>query len=593
MKEVDESIEEFYNSLEGIGSTNIWNFHRQLASINGTDAYGNERLVSERKFLFYNLNKGELILNAQITDVKGRVVKTSLSDDDLTYLEFRLNDTFNIWLKARYSHLLWQETKHNKYAAQAIDHYNLCILKSKTGEINQLPILLSVVLHISKKTKIKIDETRELTIELLEEIDTSLKCDVLDVIFENNILSNSDLKKIADDLPNWLDYTHGGFYFSNKSKLSKGLELYAKAGVSTKVLYGLLAENEDFILEQHTDDTDFIKYTTLGLKAKFLKLAGRNEEAEKIFREYTRLKQSVKLHKVSSQLSDEAHELFNAMLKAKTEAILEMPTYQILSYFALAEEVLVDPIENQERAKESISNSLYQLFSTSVYDINSNIKNINDADALNSEYIKNYSIGHVVQCWSLFLRVFVEGILAGKLNYYKIHDFLEQHTWYGMKFQRSMTYNQLDSDSTWITMLAPGIHNLFSQFELSVLMDTNKINNFILAIDSLTTKFEGALRDFIKLSHGNTTTLKNDELVEQLLEDLIDNPKIKELFTLRDIELFKYTFTKGGKNLRNNVAHSFLQFSDYDLQTAGLVFLCFLRLGKYTFEAATDEKDGL
>jgi hypothetical protein len=92
MKEVDESIEEFYNSLECIESTNIWNFHRQLASINGTDAYGNERLISERKFLFYNLNKGELILNAQITDVKGRVVKTSLSDDDLTYLEFRLNE---------------------------------------------------------------------------------------------------------------------------------------------------------------------------------------------------------------------------------------------------------------------------------------------------------------------------------------------------------------------------------------------------------------------------------------------------------------------------------------------------------------------
>lgn len=591
MFQIDEPLQEFYKSLEGIESTNIWNFHREVASINGTDAYGNERLISERKFLFYNLNKGELISNAQITDVKGKMVEISLSEEDLTYLEFRLKSTSNIWLKARYSHLLWQKTKHNVYAEQAIENYKLCILKSKAEEKKQIPILLSAVLHISKKTKIKIEETRELTIELLEEIDNSLKCDVLDAIFQNNILSNSDLKKIANDLPNWLDYTHGGFYFSNKTKLLKGLELCAKVGFSTKVLYGLMAENEDFILEQHTEDTDFIKYTTLGLKAKFLKLAGRYEEAENIFREYTRLKQSVRLHKVSSQLSDEAHELFNAMLKARTEAILEMPTDQILSYFALAEEVLVDPIENQERAKESINNSLYQLFSTSVYDINSNIKNIKDTDALNGEYIKNYSIGHVVQCWSLFLRVFVEGILAGKLNYYKIHDFLEQHTWYGMKFQRSMTYNQLDSDSTWITMLAPGIHNLFSQFELSVLMDTNKVNNFILAIDSLTTKFEGALRDFIKLSNGNTTTLKKGEMVEQLLEELIDNPKIKDLFTVRDIELFKYTFTRSGRNLRNNVAHSFLQFSDYDLQTAGLIFLCFLRLGKYTFEATNDQKE--
>jgi len=46
---------------------------------------------------------------------------------------------------------------------------------------------MSAVLNISKKTKIEIEETRELTIELLEEIDTSLKCDVLDAIFQNNI----------------------------------------------------------------------------------------------------------------------------------------------------------------------------------------------------------------------------------------------------------------------------------------------------------------------------------------------------------------------------------------------------------------------
>src|SRR5690606_18502580 len=134
------------------------------------------------------------------------------------------------------------------------------------------------------------------------------------------------------------------------------------------------------------------------------------------------------------------------------------------------------------------------------------------------------------------------------------------------------------------TMLAPGIHNLFAQFELSVLMNTNKINNFILAMDSLTVKFEGALRDFIRLSGGNTSTSKRGEIKEQLLEELLDNPTTKKHLTIKDLDLFKYKFTLEGNNLQNNIAHSFLQYSDYNLQAVILVFFCILRLGKYTFE---------
>ncbi len=123
-----------------------------------------------------------------------------------------------------------------------------------------------------------------------------------------------------------------------------------------------------------------------------------------------------------------------------------------------------------------------------------------------------------------------------------------------------------------------------AQFEFSVLMNTNKINNFILAIDSMTIKFEGALRDFIRLCGGNTTTSKKGVLVEQVLEELLENHTTKNYFSNKDIELFKYAFTQKGKNLRNNVAHSFMQFSDYTWEAVMLVFLCILRLGKYTLE---------
>ena len=172
----------------------------------------------------------------------------------------------------------------------------------------------------------------------------------------------------------------------------------------------------------------------------------------------------------------------------------------------------------------------------------------------------------------------------GKLNYYKIFDFLEEHTWYGMKFRKSLKNDDEEENSSWLSLIAPGIHNYFAQFEFSTLMNTNKINNFVLAVDSMTLKFEGALRDFIRLSGGNTSMERKGEMQEQLLEDLLENQITKEYFTGKDVELFKFTFTNKGKNIRNNVAHSFMEFSDYNLQTASLVFLCLLRLGKYTFE---------
>ena len=194
---------------------------------------------------------------------------------------------------------------------------------------------------------------------------------------------------------------------------------------------------------------------------------------------------------------------------------------------------------------------------------------------------KNYIITHNIKFHSVFLKVFVAGFLTGQINYYKIINYLKNHTWYGEKFKRTIASKNIDETTDWITYISPGIHNLFSQFELSVLMNTNKINNFILCIDSLTMKFEGALRDFILLNGGNTSKTVDGNIQEQLFNDLIENEKINECFSEKDIALFKFTFMKNGKALRNNVAHSFMNYSDYNLDNAILVFFCFLRLGKY------------
>ena len=587
MNPIPDELKDFYDSIEKLNSLTIWNIHRELKVTAKIKGDWEKKVIVERKSLNYNLNKGKLLTNVQVTDSQGQITSIGLEKEDIEYLKERLDFTQNSWLKSRYSHLLWQEIKHNKYAEVAIDNYIATINRIKAEEARELPIILSAILFISKKTKKKLEIAKEVATTLINDLPNWFKPNILNSILENNIFSKEELNDIALKVPSWVEDENPVSYFANKQKLEAGIQLYNLLELPLNELYELLAKNEDLILEQHQEDTDFVKFTTIGTKAKYLRLAGKLEEAEDNLKEYNRLKQTVKLGKVSWQLGEKETEMFNKYLNMKSKVILDMPTEGILAFFSINEDILVDPEENLKNAEKTIKNSIRNLFSTSVFDINSNFKNLEDSEKIDKEVIQSYTISHGVKCFSLFLKVFVDGILTGKLNYYKIYDFFESQTWYGTKFKRGMTDNEIDQNSNWLTMLAPGIHNLIAQFELSVLMNTNKINNFILAMDSLTLKFEGALRDFIRLSGGNTSTSKRGEIKEQILEELLENPTTKKYFTERDIELFKFTFTQKGKNLRNNIAHSFLQFSDYNLQSVTLVFFCILRLGKYTFDEKT------
>jgi hypothetical protein len=582
MPELTKELIDFYESLENISSIDIWDIQSNIRPTEKIEDECREKLLVERKVLFLNLNDGQLLQNIQVTDIQGQPTKSVFSEKDIEYLKDRVNVTSNPWLKSRYAHILWQEKRHNDYAEQAIDSYIRTIENTNPNELHELPNVLAAVVFISVKSKKGKKKIEDLILSLINEKPIWIKANILSSVLRIKFLVRTHLIEIANSIPKWIEQDTDKSYHATKLFLEQGLVLYHKLGLAEDKLNELLAANEDIILDQHQDESDFVRYITIGQKAYYLKLANKTKESEVLFAEYNRLKQKVKLHQISVELADDETKMFNDYLNLKSKLILDLPTDSILAFFALDDGILVDPEENEQNAQNVIKNSVLHLFSTSVFDINSNFKNLSESEKIDSQIIQNYTISHGIRCHSLFMKVFIDGIIAGKLNYYKVYKFFENQTWYTMKFKRTITDNEIDRNSSWLTMLAPAIHNLLAQFELSVLMKTNKINNFILAIDSMTIKFEGALRDFIRLCGGNTTTIIKGELREQLLEELLENQITKKYFNNRDIELFKYTFTKKGKNLRNDVAHSFMEFSDYTWEAAVLVFLCILRLGKYT-----------
>lgn len=586
INKVPDELVNFFKTLENTRFLNSWNVSKELDYSDDIDGEWENKLITERKLLTYDINDGKLTSSFTTTDIQGKPIPIVFSNKEIEYFKSRINLTSNKWLISKYAHIVWQQTKHNDYAEIALKNYLIIINEFEKEEMHQLPVMLSAIIHISQKTKKEKDQVKKLVLKLLQDKSLGLKYRNLKEAIDNNIFNKKELTEIAHNLTSWVNDNLTS-YFTNKDLLRLGLNIYHKLGLDESILYELLAKNEHIILEQNKDDSSFVKYQTNGTIAKYLSLAGKHEESQKYYQEYTRLKKTIKLGRVQSKLEENEQKMFNNYLNIRSEAILQSDSQAILAYFSMITDVLVDPKEIIESTEKNIADSLFTLFKSTVFDININFKELEESDNFSNEWIKNYALSHAIKCEALFIKTFVNGILRGKLNFYKIYEYLEHNSWYKLKFHKGMTNDEIDNQTSWLTMLAPGIHNLFAQFEMSVLLNDSKINNFILTVDSLTLKFEGVLRDFILLSNGTTTKMKDGELKEQLLDELLNNPKIIEYFSDRDIELFKYTFTSKGRNIRNNVAHSFYQYSNYTLQTALLIFLCILRLGKYQFNEKT------
>jgi hypothetical protein len=156
----------------------------------------------------------------------------------------------------------------------------------------------------------------------------------------------------------------------------------------------------------------------------------------------------------------------------------------------------------------------------------------------------------------------------------------------GVAFQDSET--NFGRPYNWVSLIAPSLFEYFKQTHFGINSLTNPQTNYILAIDSLTIKFEGALRDFgKKIGIVPTVSGKKNVLREKYIEEILSDEALKKYFNENEIFFFNYLFvSKDGFNLRNNIAHAFFKFNNYSYELMHLVMLAFLRLSKYDLKAS-------
>ncbi|KKP51660.1 MAG: hypothetical protein A2281_11215 [Bacteroidetes bacterium RIFOXYA12_FULL_38_20] len=591
-----KTISELYSQIEKIDSIDFWDL---IIQINPFEEKVSEELQNivktERKVLAFVLNEGELhpkIENVSIDGTKSGYPKIdSFQEFEVDYLKNRLCESNNSFIKSRYSHFLWCFTKNNNYAEIAIESYLMCIdliINNNAEENKQWRIveLFKCLIILSKKIKLRNTDIKEKMIQMIicENFSKHLRFKLLEIANKSKLFKVSELKFSFAYVNKWVGFEKRHDYFFNKDFLKFILKIAEKSNENVSTYYELLALNEDFVIDEHKSEEDFIRFTSFGDKAKYYKKAGNILKYKESLKEYTRLKNKFKLSHFQAKLPEKETFLLNEYVNKKTDRLLKMPLEGILYYFTNGKDLIIKKDALNSIAEDNLKKSLHHIFSTSVFDINVNHKKITEDEKMEMEIFNAYSFHFNMYVFPLFCKVLAFGLINGKINYYTVFQYLKENSWFGQRFKKRVNENEIDQESSWLSLFAPGLYDFLSQIEWAVIMGNNKIPNYILCIDSMTLKFEGALRDFVILANGTTTIEKRGILQEQLLEELLTNEMTLKYFSEEDLMLFKYVFTAKGWNIRNNVAHCFYPYSNYSFDKAALVFLCILRLGKYKWE---------
>lgn len=528
----------------------------------------------ERKILSLMFSKGNLKSRFFSPDV---IFDELFSDPDIEYIKGRIENTENAYIVIRYLIILWSKTKNQEYSKKAFDK-TFDVLKkeinSKNGRLRDTNELFLICRNIVEKTKYRKEEYLIYLQDFKNDISTPYEFySYLEQLVDNKLISSVLLKKLISDYKNYVKFEIQ-YYFPNQYGFEALIPLIQKAKLPIKELYSLLAENENVLLN-HREENDFVKLNLLRKKAEYEKLAGKTAESEKTLEELTKIKFDVNLNKINFSMSSETSKELDILWKiidSKSNFLSTLKAKYIIGYFATQFDSL-HSVTTEKGNKPMFDGA----FTTVLMDINNNTNEKRNRNNLSENISTYYSLFFI----PIFEQTLYKSIINGHLNYQNFNDFFKD-TWIG---QPTKFYNgNIEIEESWLTLLQPGLYNFFSLFEHQTIHNKLKTDSYILSIDSLTLKFEGILRDFIRLSGGTTVKIKNGISEEILLEEMIEHKIIKEIYEEAERELFKLVFTRMGLNIRNDIAHSFYKTSDYNFKKISLILLCVLRLSKYNFD---------
>lgn len=504
--------------------------------------------------------------------------------DDLDYLKQRASETVNNKYKAKYYHLLYHKTKDKREAIKAIESYLEFLINSNSGlkdnrEIRGFIDAFDNLIHLVEKVKYdKKNHIIQFVKDLIQGNKVNDYClyHIMDFVI-NNMKLASDTKQFFFDIIE-AEITAIKCPEHREDFLKLIIDLAQKIGKPQQEFQNLLG---DFYVDKADKEGKGFYVQNIYLKAlNTYKKAGNKAKQDEVSKLMQDAKNTIKLNKVETKLANPFIDKYFKSLDKITTELTENYSSDVVYQYLILEKIFPKASTLDEFTKPQT----LDFVTTITFDKNKNI------DIGNSKGFNSYQMNFQLCSLEHLKQVFFKGQVNGKITFESLKDYIENNTWY--KDVNTMS-NPDGSDHSfkWIDFILPPLKLFFEQSEKDIKNSTHSSEGYIIAIDSLTLKFEGVLRDFSNKIGAQTIESDNTRTEQRVdFDKLFDNQKFISVLPEDDVAFFKFLFTRKGLNIRNNVAHCFYNPKDYSVSMVWLLICAYLKLGNFEFKVNTKDE---
>lgn len=522
----------------------------------------------------------------------------NFNDHTYDYVANRLESTKNPVLRARYAHVLWLSPKKQlKYAQIAVDayfdligiyekkdllepqnHYGLDIINAignavvialKIRDTDRLKRLKAEIKRLIFNFNSKSSCKFILRVRLIE-----LMLDKKTIFIEADF---DGVSKLLSDFSKELQDGH-----QRVTALNLGDKVDKKQGVSSQNWKLLTAQTYESMMQAHLkSNLVAITFCTEAMKLyKELGEKGKVAELEKI---YAQLRETAELKEIKIELNLEEH-----VKKCKEIAskIVSHSSEEILGFLAVSKDLFPKSAEIKKLTEEILKKTaLLGVIPTQAIDERGHtVQNfVTKEEIFFFNTLSQYNLYLENHYLPLIQEIIIEGITEKKLSSSILIDYLSKKSWIGKTLDKTVQNERVNY--SWLNLVAPSILEYFNKIDYC--LSTNNYPNLVLCIDSLTLKLEGLLRDLCSRSGVTTFYQDTDKgghtiYLERDLNALLHDEKIGQLFDEDDLLFFRFILVeKAGYNLRHRIAHSLMNYWDYQIKDAHFLLLILLRLSRF------------
>lgn len=495
----------------------------------------------------------------------------------------RIASTGNLFLIYRYCYFAYLLSNNRQYAEKAIDALIGCLEhllpKGKDDYPSQTEDAIEALMSLSKKVKYHKKESEALIWNILDgDYGYPTKLVILEDAQRNAFFTSASADRLAEKCKQLLPSAPEHW---NEKCCEIGLHYAAKLQEKGKP-YGTffnealgdieMAQLVDITSEPNNIALPHLNDSHLEKAMHFYKEAGSTEKMLDAQRQYTANKRNLKyFHFVSSKKTDKrVVEYFRSL----NESLLSGKFSFLMWNLVIPVQYLFPSLKIIKEKMSGDENTTHQLgFSDRIKDINGNSQDAGD----DFQVWKKYEVWLLNIVHNPILELILTAVKQKKITYAKVKTWMNRATCFGLPIEYPR--NNVMVTASWFSQIDYAIKVLIQQYQCTL---EKKPTDWRIPIEVLSIRFEGILRSIVADQGGQTTKIgRGGNTSEALLDNLLREPCLHQVFAEEDIEFFEYVLTSKGLNIRNNVAHAFYIPQDYGITSATLVFLCMLRLAKF------------